>query len=133
MPKPIKITLAVLIGFVVWFVFATLANLVVRASLPGYVAAEPAAEFTLPMLVARLAVGGLSSLAAGFASASIARASLAATRILAVALVLFFLPVHYALWAQFPFWYHAVFLLSIAPLVLTGAWALRARGVNGSA
>ena len=63
MPKPIKIVLAVLIGFVVWFVVATVANLLIRTSLSGYAEAESATRFTLPMLLARLAVGGLSSVA----------------------------------------------------------------------
>jgi hypothetical protein len=65
MPKPIKIALAVVIGFVVWFVAATGANLLIRESLSGYAQAEPAARFTLPMLLARLAVGAFSSLVRG--------------------------------------------------------------------
>ena len=73
------------------------------------------------MLLARLAAGGFSSVAAGFACALLTRANPAAGKVLAVALVLFFVPVHYALWAQFPLWYHAVFLVSLAPLVLAGA------------
>ena len=121
MPKAIRIALAVLIGFVVWFVVATAANLLIRASLAGSAEAETAARFTLPMLLARLAVGGLSSLAAGLACALFARSFFVAGKVLAVALVLFFIPVHYALWAQFPLWYHAVFLISLAPLVLVGA------------
>jgi hypothetical protein len=119
--KSIKIVLAVLVGFVVWFVVATVANLLTRASVAGYAEAETAAQFTLPMLLARLAVGGLSSVAAGFACALCARAIPTASKVLAVALVLFFVPVHYALWVQFPLWYHAVFLVSLAPLVLVGA------------
>ena len=125
MPKAIKIALAVLIGFVVWFVVATLANLPIRASFTGYAEAETTARFTLPMLLVRLAVGGLSSVAAGLACALFARSISVAGKVLAVALVLFFIPVHYALWAQFPLWYHAVFLISLAPLVLVGASAAR--------
>jgi uncharacterized protein (DUF983 family) len=49
----------------------------------------------------------------------------AAAKVLAIALVLLFIPVHYSLWAQFPLWYHAVFLLSLAPLVMVGAWLVR--------
>ena len=135
MPKPIKIALAVLIGFVVWFVVATVANLLIRASLSGYAEAEHATRFTLAMLLARLAVGGLSSVSAGLACALFARASPVAVKFLAVALVLFFLPVHYSLWAQFPLWYHAVFLVSLAPLVLVGARVARlnAWGARGAA
>jgi hypothetical protein len=135
MPKPIKIVLAVLLGFVVWFVVATVANLLIRASLSGYAEAELAARFTLPMLFARLAVGAVSSVAAGLACALSVRTVPAAVKVFAVALVLFFVPVHYSLWAQFPFWYHVVFLVSLAPLVLVGAWVARlvAGEVRGAA
>jgi hypothetical protein len=134
-PKPIKLVLAVLIGFVVWFVVATIANMLIRASLPGYAEAELATRFTLPMLLARLAVGAISSVAAGLACALAARSISVAIKVLAAALVLFFVPVHYSLWTQFPLWYHAVFLVSLAPLVLVGAgvahrFALRVRSAR---
>jgi hypothetical protein len=134
MPK-IKIALAVLLGFAVWFVVATVANLLIRASLSGYAEAELAARFTLPMLLARLAAGAVSSVVAGLACALVARPTLAAVKVLAVALVLLFIPVHYSLWAQFPLWYHAVFLVSLAPLVLVGAWVARflTEGARGAA
>ena len=125
MPKPIKFVFVILIGFVVWFVVATVANLLIRASLPGYAEAELATRFTLPMLLARLVVGGVSSMAAGFVCALSARSVPVAVKVFAVALVLFFIPVHYSLWAQFPLWYHATFLVSLAPLVLVAAWIAR--------
>ena len=125
MPKAIKIIVGVLLGFVVWFVVATLGNLVVRIIVPGYVEAEIVTKFTLPMLFARLGAGALSSVAAGFVCARSARSAPSAVTILAVALVLFFIPVHYSLWAQFPLWYHAAFLVSLAPLVWLGAKLFR--------
>ncbi len=131
MSKRIKIALAVLLGLVVWFVVATVANLLLRAALTGYAEVERAMQFTLPMLLWRLVVGAVSSLAAGLACASVVRDLPAAARVLAIALVLLFIPVHYSLWAQFPFWYHAVFLLSLAPLVIVGAW-LERRRVGGA-
>ena len=135
MPKSIKIALAVMIGFVVWFVAATVANLLIRKSLSGSAEAELASRFTLSMLLARLAVGAFSSVVAGLACALSARPNPVAVKVFAVALVLFFVPVHYSLWAQFPFWYHAVFLVSLAPLVLVGGWVARhsAWGVRGAA
>jgi hypothetical protein len=135
MPKPIKIVSAVLIGFIVWFVVATVANMLIRAFLSGYVEAELAKQFTLPMLFARLVVGAVSSLAAGLACALSVRSVPLAVKVLAVALVLFFIPVHYSLWAQFPPWYHATFLISLAPLVLIGAWVAHrfVSGANGAA
>jgi len=52
-----KGTLSVLVGFVIWFVAATLGNLLLRALIPTYIAVEPVMAFTVPMLLARLAVG----------------------------------------------------------------------------
>lgn len=118
MSKLLKIVLGVLLGFVVWFGVATVGNLLIRESVAGYAEAEPAMTFTLPMLLARLALGGVSSVMAGFVCAA---AFPTAVKFFASLLVLFFIPVHYSLWAKFPFWYHAVFLVSIAPLILLGA------------
>jgi len=120
-PRAIKFLFALVAGFVVWFVVATLANMLIRALLPGYAEAELATRFTLHMLIARLVVGGVSSVAAGFACALSARSVPVVVKVFAAALVLFFIPVHYSLWTQFPLWYHAIFLVSLAPLVLVGA------------
>ena len=119
--KSIKFLFAVPIGFIVWFGVATVANMLIRASLPGYAEAELEARFTLPMLLARLVVGAVCSVAAGIACTLSARSVPGASKVLAAALVLFFIPVHYSLWAKFPLWYHSVVLVSLAPLVLVGA------------
>ena len=121
---------AVLAGLLVWFVTATLGNALLRAALPGYAEVERAMAFTLPMQLARLALGALSSLAAGAATAAIGRAARGPTRVLAGVLVLLFLPVHYSLWARFPAWYHAVFLVSL-PLAVLGGAALTRRAGQG--
>ena len=124
----IRSVLAVISGLVTWIVVATLGNFLIRALLPGYVAAEPGMTFTLAMLVARLAVGVVSSLAAGFATAAVARGNVLAVYVCAAVLVLCFLPVHYGLWSKFPLWYHAFFLVTLAPWVLAGAAVQRRRG-----
>lgn len=123
----IRSILAVLTGVVTWFVVATLGNFLIRALLPGYVTAEPTMSFTLAMMVARLGLGVVSSLAAGFVCSAVARGNIAATYSCAALLVLLFLPVHYNLWHKFPLWYHFLFLVSLAPLVLLGA-AVQRRG-----
>ena len=122
-----KIVLGVLIGFCAWFAVATAGNLLIRTLLAGYAAAEPTMQFTLAMLTARLALGGVSSVAAGVACATAVRLP-GAEAFLAGVLVLFFVPIHYSLWARFPVWYHAVFLLSLAPLVLLGGALARRTG-----
>ena len=122
----VKATISVLVGFVIWFVAATLGNLLLRALIPTYIAAEAVMAFTLPMLLARLAVGFFSSLVAGFACSYVARRSPKLIYVLSIIMVLFFLPVHYNLLAKFPIWYHVVFLGTLAPLIILGG-ALRGR------
>lgn len=121
MPKAIKIVLGVIFGLVVWFVVATVGNFAIRGLVSGYAEAEPAMRFTLPMLLARLGLGAVSSLAAGFACGALLRSVPNAVKFFAGLLVIFFVPAHYSLWTQFPLWYHVIFLVSLAPLVLLGA------------
>lgn len=127
----IRLVLAVITGFVTWFVVATLGNLLMRALLPGYAAAEPSMTFTLAMLIARLVLGFVSSFGAGFASSVVARGKAGAVYACAAVLVVCFLPVHYSLWLKFPLWYHVVFLATLAPLVLAGA-AVQRRQISSA-
>jgi hypothetical protein len=98
----IKASIGVIVGFLLWFAAATLGNLLVRALIPSYHAAEALMAFTLPMLLARLAVGAFSSVVAGFACSFIAGPARKAVYVLALIMLVFFLPVHYRLLAKFP-------------------------------
>jgi hypothetical protein len=111
----------VVAAVVVWFVVATLGNLVLRAAWTGYSEVEAAMHFTLAMLVARLLLGAVSSLCAGFAVAWITKGSRRSAYILAALLLVMFIPVHYSLWDRFPVWYHLVFLASLVVATLAGA------------
>ena len=111
---------SVLVGLVAWFCVATMVNLALRVSWPDYAAAEKLMVFTLGMQVARLLTGALASLGAGFAAVVVAKGSATPVRVLAVLLLLLFIPVHYALWDKFPVWYHLTFLSSLVPLAYVG-------------
>ena len=113
-------------GLVAWFVAATIGNILFRVSWPGYADVETAMKFTLAMLVARLLLGALSSLCAGFVVAWITKGNGTAAKVLGVVLTAVFIPVHYGLWDKFPVWYHVIFLASLFPLTLLGASATRA-------
>ena len=117
---------AIAAGLVAWFVTATLGNFLLRAAMPGYAAVEPTMDFTLGMQFARLTLGAVSSLGAGFVAAWIATQPRRDVVILLGLLLVLFLPVHYSLWSRFPVWYHAAFLLSLVIGPALGA-ALRAR------
>ena len=114
--------IAFVCGLVAWILVASLLDRLLRLGLPGYAAAEPIMAFTLSMKWARLALGALASLTAGFVVARVAPQGRRLPPILGVLVLVMFLPVHYSLWDKFPIWYHLVFLLTIVPLVLAGAW-----------
>jgi len=126
----IRSIFAVIVAVVTWFIVATIGNWILRAGLPGYSAVEVSMNFTLTMMICRLLLGLVSSLCAGFVSATIARNRIAA-KVAAAVMVVLFLPVHYMLWAKFPIWYHLFFLISLAPMLLVGA-ALQSKVVPAS-
>ena len=70
-----KTVAGIVAGLIVWFVVATIVNLGFRAFWPAYAQVESAMNFTLAMQFARLALGALSSLCAGFVAAWITRAN----------------------------------------------------------
>jgi hypothetical protein len=110
----------VVAAIIAWFAVATVGNWILRAVLPGYAAVEVSMHFTLAMMVGRLLLGLVSSLGAGFVGAAVARSRLA-PKVVAVIMVILFVPVHYLLWDKFPIWYHLFFLISLAPMILLGA------------
>jgi hypothetical protein len=90
-------------GVIVWFLIANVGNLVLRVAWPGYSEVEVAKAFTLGMLIARLFLGAISSLCAGFVAAWVTNRSMLAIKSLAGLLVVVFLPV-ITLWERFPPW-----------------------------
>ena len=123
----VRSILAVVAGFVVWALVATLLNFGLRAGLAGYALAEPTLTFTLGMKIARLILGALASLAAGAAAGLIAPTKTAPGWVLGAIILALFIPIHVQLWAQFPVWYHLTFLGTLVPLVALGAAFTRTR------
>lgn len=122
---------SIVVGFVAWVVVVTVLNWGLRLWLPGYAQVEHAMVFTLGMKVARLAIGALTSVAAGAVVRAVAPASRWAPWILGLLMVVLFIPEHVQLWIRFPIWYHLTFLLTLAPLVALGA-TLVPRGNRGA-
>jgi hypothetical protein len=116
-----KSIFAVVFGVAAWVVVATVLNRLLRAGLAGYGEVEATMAFTQPMLWARLVLGAVASLAAGYVTAWLAGSSGRPAKALVATLLVIFVPMHAALWAKFPAWYHAVFLLSLVALPLVGA------------
>jgi hypothetical protein len=76
--------------------------------------------FTLAMMIGRLVIGAVATLAMGLAASVVSRRSLVATLVAGVLLLLAFIPQHISLWDKFPLWYHLTFLLSLVPLAYLG-------------
>lgn len=112
---------AIVAGLVAWVVIATILDRGMRLFWPHYAAALPALAFTLPMMLARLSEGAITTLAAGLINRLIARMPLWPAAIQGAIILLAFLPVHYKLWHSFPVWYHLTFLGYLIPLTLLGA------------
>jgi hypothetical protein len=121
-----KTIAAVIAGLITWILVATAVNLLLRVLWPHYHEAEIAFNFTLGMMIARLLLGAISSVCAGFVAASITKVDGPAVKITGVALLVLFIPNHYLLWHKFPVWYHLTFLVSLFPLTMLGAM-LKAR------
>jgi hypothetical protein len=125
--RMIKMIAGIVAGLITWIIVATIGNLLFRVLWPGYADAEIATMCTLAMMVARLLLGALSSLCAGFTLAWITKGNGTAAKVLGIIVTALFVPVHYGLWDKFPIWYHVIFLASLFPLTLLGAKLLRHR------
>ena len=115
-----KALLAVVAGLVVWIAVVTVTGLIMRSSWPAYARVADAMTFTLPMMLARLSIGALATLAAGWVTAAIAPQPMLVRLMPGLILLAAFIPQHIALWNIFPVWYHLTFLLSLVPLTYLG-------------
>jgi hypothetical protein len=124
----LRLTGGTIAGFVIWIAVVTVLNLGLRHGMTGYAGVEKAMTFTLPMMIARLSISAVSSLASGYGAAAVGRGPRAAT-ITGFLLLLLFLPVHYMLFDKFPLWYQLTFLVSLPLLSMVGgALYARAKG-----
>jgi hypothetical protein len=112
-PKALRLVLAIIAALVAWAVVATLINLVLRVTIPGYRSQEMAVSFSLVAQIARLAMGLVATAAAAIAALAASRGMLAAPIVAGLVLLALFIPVHVSLWSRFPPWYHLFFLASL--------------------
>jgi hypothetical protein len=118
-----KAVLAVVAGLVAWIAIVAVAGLIMRSSWPAYARVADAMTFTLPMMLARLSIGALATLAAGWLTTAIVPKPMLVRLMPGLILLVVFIPQHIALWNTFPIWYHLTFLLSLVPLSYLGGRA----------
>jgi hypothetical protein len=115
-----KKILGVVGGLIVWMIVVMVVGETMRRSWPAYANVADAMTFTLPMMIARLSIGALATLAAGLVTALVVPQSTMAKLMPGVLLLIAFIPQHIMLWDKFPIWYHLTFLLSLVPLTWVG-------------
>jgi hypothetical protein len=115
-----KAILGVVAGLVAWVIVVTVAGIIMRLSWPAYASVADAMTFTLPMLIARLSISVVATLAMGLVTARITPQSVFVRLLPGALLLMAFIPQHVMLWDKFPVWYHLTFLLSLVPLTYVG-------------
>ncbi len=116
----LKIGLGVVRGFVVWIVVGVIGLLSLKLAWADYAAVIDSFSFTVPMLLARLVVGILNSLAAGWVAYKVAKSN-KSPWILGVLLLIYASYSHFVmLWDLFPGWFHFAYILSLLPLIIVG-------------
>jgi hypothetical protein len=111
--------IGVVTGLAVWLAVVFVAGIIMRETWPAYASVADAMTFTLPMMIARLSIGAVATIATGFVTAWITQSALARL-IPGFILLIVFIPEHVTLWDKFPIWYHLTFLLSLVPLTYVG-------------
>jgi hypothetical protein len=123
---------AVVAGLASWWLVAAVGYWLLRAISADYALAEPTADFTPPMLMARLLVGIVCSIVAGATCGAIAGPDSVAPAIVGGLMLILLVPIQYSVWTDFPNWYHVVFLGSAVPVIWRSAKvASRGRGSTG--
>jgi hypothetical protein len=127
--------IGVVAGLAAWFAVVFGVGIILRESWPAYASVADAMTFTLQMMIARLSIGALATVATGFVTACITQSPIARL-IPGVILLIIFIPEHITLWDTFPVWYHLAFLLSLIPLTYVGnslaGGALRQRSITST-
>lgn len=124
--------LGVVSGLLAFVAVATVAGIIMRGAWSDYARVADAMTFTLPMMIARLTIGAVATIAAGWVTAVITRRSTLMRLAPGLLLLAAFIPQHIMLWEKFPVWYHLTFLLSLVPLTYLGGVTVN-RGATSAA
>jgi hypothetical protein len=125
--RVLRAILALAGGALAWQAVVMLSTLASRLVWPAYAKVEFERVFTLDMLLSRLAVGALATVAFGVAMGWILRGDMKLIRLVLLAWLVFSVVDHIIVWNDFPVWYHLVYLSYIIPFSLLGAKLIHER------
>src|SRR5882762_4907063 len=95
-----KTILSVVAGLLAFAAVAAVAGIIMRGAWPDYARVADALTFTLPMMIARLTIGALATIAAGLVTALIAGPSTLVRLTPGFLLLVAFIPQHIMLWEK---------------------------------
>ena len=125
----VRLIAGALTGAVAWLVTVAILGFLVRIAWPEMAAIRDMTLLTVPMLITRLTISAVSSLAGGYWAAMIGRESTRAPLGAGILLLAVFVPYHMTIWHNFPVWYHLTFFVSLPVLSLLGGM-LRPQGLG---
>lgn len=120
-----RFTAGLLAGCITAITNALVATLAARILWPEYAAAEPNKTYNATMLIARLAAGAVCAAGAACATTAIARDNGKAAWWLGGLFLTASVPEHFLrVWANYPIWYHLIYLSYLVPLTGLVGWVV---------
>ena len=117
MKRTLRWCAGVVAGCLTAVALAIVAALLARTAWPAYAAAVPTKAYSLPMLLVRLVVGGLCTAGGACVATRIVRDARMAGWWIGGLFLALALPNHLLrVWADYPVWYHVVFLTYLVPV-----------------
>jgi len=113
----IRSSAAILGGFIVWALAASVAFRIMQFSWADYAAAVPTKDYSLLMLILRLGIAAGATALAGLVATLVARdRGLAASLCGGVLLAVSLRPHLVTVWDDYPVWYHVTYLSYLVPI-----------------
>ena len=107
-------------GCIAWFVAVAILGFAAAKAWPEMAGVRDMTSLTFHMLLTRLGISAVSSIACGYVAAQVSKERLKAALGAGVLLLLVFVPYHMTIWSNFPIWYHLVFFVSLPLLSVLG-------------
>ena len=116
----LKITLGVIVGFIVWSILWVAVDAVLRAVWADYNKSVEAMNFTASMLIVPLVLSAVVSIISGYVAALIAKENAKSPLILGILLLIVGIMVQISVWDKIPLWYHLTFWILLVPMTIIG-------------
>ena len=116
----LKISLGVIVGFIVWSVLWVAMDALLRAFWGNYNESVEAMNFSSSMLLVPLILSAVVSLISGYVAALMAKENAKSPLILGIILLIVGIFVQIGVWDKIPLWYHLTFWILLIPMTILG-------------